>query len=169
MVTGGGRQVRQIETIHFHAEGPAAVLSAMARLSAAGDGWVNLRPSVEGEEEDRPSSLRFFTLLSGGGPGVTMGTWVPPAPGQRGRERASLGLSHRLGRRAVGELAARGPAVPTGWLIEQDHARRGLVVRPSPTATEEAVLAFALGALAALSAPSAIRRWRAEIHLPGSG
>lgn len=162
-------RTRRIEAIAFLAGEPAELVAAMARLSSAGDGWVNLRPTVEGEDEDRPSTLRFATLFSGGGPGLTMGTWVPAAPGQRGRERASLGLSHRAGRRVVGELAARGVPVPEGWLVEQDHPRRGLVVRPPATATVEAVLAFALAALAVLSPPGAIQGWRAEVHLPETG
>ncbi len=159
---------RKVETFPFRADEPAAVVAAMGRLSAVGDGWVNLRPTVDGEDDDRPSALRFFTLLSGGGPGLTMGTWVPAAPGQRGRERARLGLTHRAGRRAVAALAAGGAAVPAGWLVEQDHPTRGLVVRPLPDAPAGTVVAFALGALSALSVPGAIRGWRAEVHLPRS-
>lgn len=160
---------RKVETFGFRADEPAAVVAAMGRLSAARDGWVNLRPTVDGEDDDRPSSLGFFTLLSGGSPGVTMGTWVPAAPGERGRERPRLGLAHRAGRRAVATLTAGGAAVPAGWLVEQDHPTRGLVLRPPVDAPAATVLAFALGALTVLTGPGTIRRWRAEVHLPRSG
>lgn len=161
----------RIEQVRFGPDDPSRVVAAMTRIAAAAEGWVNLLPILAGEDAeadgDRPTALRFMTLFSGGGPGLTMGTWVPAAPGQRGRERASLGLSHRAGRRAVAELAARSVAVPEGWVVEQDHPRRGLVLRPSPEASPDAVLSFALRALAAL-APAGVRSWRADIHLPAA-
>ena len=160
-----------VERLRFGADDPARVVAAMTRIASARDGWVNLLPILAGDDpeadEDRPTSLRFWTLLSGGGPGLTMGTWVPAAPGQRGRERPSLGLSHRAGRRALGELGARAVVVPEGWVVEQDHPRRGLVLRPSADVPHEAVLAFALRALASL-APAQIRAWRADVHPPAA-
>lgn len=152
----------------FAAGDPGRVLAAMARLAGAGDGWVNVLPRIEEGDEDRPTSLRFMTLFSGGGMGVTMATWIPRGR-DGGKEHPSLGITHQTGRRAVGELAARGVALPATWQVEQDHPRRGLVVRLPDDEPDEVVLAWALDALGALAAPAAIRGWRADVHAPVSG
>lgn len=133
----------------------------MDRLSGAGAGWVNVLPRIRDEEEARPTSLRFFTLFSGGGIGVTMATWIPAGPDQ---DQARLGVTHVTGRRAVTELAARSVELPAGWLVEQDHRRRGLVLRLPAGEPHEKVIEWALAAVRALVAPALVLGWRAEIY-----
>lgn len=140
------------------------LVAAMVQLAAAGDGWINLVPQVA--EEDVPApSLRFFTLFSGGGSGATMGTWVPGAHERRGTTRPSLGIMHVAGTRVVAELRSLSLPVPAGWIVEQDHPRRGLVLRIPLEEPHEQVLAWSIRAVAAL-APGPIRKWSADIHLP---
>ncbi|HUZ19542.1 MAG TPA: hypothetical protein VMU75_03105 [Acidimicrobiales bacterium] len=139
----------------------------MTRLAGAGDGWINLIPKIA-DDDEKPTSLGFFTMFGGGGSGVTMCTWVPGSPDQRGHNQPSLGITHVTGHRAAGELQALGVPIPKTWLVEQDHPRRGLVLRVPPDEPHEQVLAWALRAVGALSVPRPIRGWRAEIHLPAT-
>jgi hypothetical protein len=158
---------RSLERIAFGAHDLDVVIAAMTRLSMAGDGWINLVPTLAGADEERSTSLRFFTLLGGGGMGMTMATWVPAdRREQPGRPR--LGIAHVAGRRVVALLALRSAPVPDSWVIEQDHPGRGLLVRPPSDEANETVLTWALKAIAQLSAPARIERWRADVYEPGS-
>lgn len=159
---------RQVEKLVFRADEPDRVVASMARLAAAGDGWINVLPSSPDVDDEQPTSLRFMTLFGGGGMGLTMGTWVPPGrDADEGRPR--LGITHVVGRRVVRDLAARSVPVPEGWIVEQDHARRGLVVRPTAEEPHGAVLAWAVRAMAELSAPRPIDGWRADVYAPAGG
>jgi hypothetical protein len=140
------------------------VVAYMARLTIAGDGWINLIPWV-GDGEER-TSLGFFTLLSGGGSGVTMCTWVPQGRDRRGPVLASLGITHVTARRAAAALRSAGCAVPETWLVEQDHPRRGLVLRLPSGEDHEQVLGWALRAVGALGTPGPVTGWQADVHLP---
>jgi hypothetical protein len=157
---------RQIERVHFNPTGLKGILERMSRLESAGDGWINLVPETSEEDEERPTSLGFFTLFGGGATGVTMCTWVPGSLDQVGRRQPSLGITHVTGHRAVTELATRELPVPETWVVEQDHPYRGLVLRLPFEESNERVLNFALQAVRALGTPSPIRRWRADIYLP---
>lgn len=137
----------------------------MARLTAAEDGWINLIPRPA-DSEEQPTSLGFFTLLGGGGSGVTMCTWIPETHDRRGPRLPSLGITHNAGRRAVPELGSLGVVLPATWLVEQDHPRRGLVVRLPAGEAEEQVLEWALLAVNALGSLRPISDWQAEVHLP---
>jgi hypothetical protein len=138
----------------------------MAELAVAGDGWINLIPRMSEVDDDKPTSLGFLTLFGGGGPGVTMCTWIPGTRDHTAQTQASLGIAHVTGHRAVAELASRNSSVPTNWLVEQDHPFRGLVVRIPSEESDEQVLTWALRAVRALGTPRPIRGWRADIYLP---
>ena len=138
----------------------------MNRLAGAEDGWINLVPRIA-DIDERPTSLRLFTLFSGNGTGVTMCTWVPGSHDRRGRTQPSLGITHVTGRRVVAELRALEVPVSETWIVEQDHPRRGLVLRVPLDEPNEAVLAWSMCAVAAL-ASGPIRRWQADIHLPAT-
>jgi len=155
-----------MERVDFSAEALTPVLAYMARLAEAGDGWINLIPRIT-DENERPTSLGFWTLFSGGGTGITMCTWIPAGQDRRGSKGSSLGISHVTGRRAVAQLALAVP-IPETWVVEQDHPRRGLVLRLPTKETHEEVLEWALRAVAALTPGRPIRRWRADIYLPAS-
>ncbi len=151
--------------MRFNAHDLQGVVSSMDKLAAAGDGWVNLLPGLA-ENETRSSSLGFLTLFSGGSIGVTMCTWIPAGDGERTDRRASLGITHITARRVVARLEALGLPVPAGWLVEQDHPRRGLVLRLPAGEPAEGVLAWAMAAVEALIAPRPIMNWDADVYLP---
>ena len=143
------------------------IVAYMARLTGAEDGWINLIPRII-EEDERPTSLGFFTLLGGGAIGVTMCTWIPGSHNRRGLIRPSLGITHVTGHRVFAELHSLAVPIPETWLVEQDHPRRGLVLRVPSNEPHEQVLVWALRAVGALSTPRLIKGWRADIYLPSS-
>jgi hypothetical protein len=151
----------------FNANDLTRIVTGMARLSGAGDGWINLIPSIA-ENDERPTSLGFFTLLGGGSIGVTMCTWIPGGHDRRGPTRPSLGITHVTARRAVAQLQSLAVPVPETWVVEQDHPRRGLVLRLPSDEPYEQVLVWALRAVGALSAPRPTRGWQADIYLPAA-
>ena len=154
-----------MEQVVFDADDLSRVVARMTSLAETGHGWMNLVPLIAGVDDERPTSLRFTTLLGGGGMGITMATWIPTDREHAEREPPRLGIAHVTGRRAVSELAARSVSLPAGWVVEQDHARRGLVVRLPAHETHQHVLEWAMGALRALIAPGVIRGWRADVYV----
>ena len=161
------RKLRRIERVEFSGDGYTLVIAHMARLVDAGDGWINLIPKIADDYEET-TSLGFLTLVGGGASGVTMCTWIPASHDHRGRSQASIGITHVTGRRAGPELHTSGAPIPETWLVEQDHPRRGLVVRFPGDEPNEQVLVWALRAVATLSAPRDIRRWRGDIYNPAT-
>jgi hypothetical protein len=161
------RRSRQIERLDFSTDGLTGVVDHMMHLSSAGDGWINLLPKID-DDDDKPTALRFFTLLSGGGTGVTMCTWIPGRHDPHGRSLPSHGITHLAGRRVVAVLGALNVPIPGAWSVEQDHPRRGLVLRIPPEVADQDVLIWGLQAVTALARPSTIRGWRADVYLPAA-
>jgi len=161
------RKLRQIERVEFSVHELTQLVACMARLAGAGDGWINLIPRIA-DDDERPTTLGFLALFGGGGIGVTMCTWIPGSLDRRGRIQASLGITHLTGQRAAGRLGSLAVAIPETWLVEQDHPRRGLILRVPSDEPHEQVLVWALRAVGALSAPRPIRRWQADIYLPAA-
>jgi len=161
------RRLRQIERVEFSLDELRRLVASMARLAEAGDGWINLIPRI-GDEDERPTSLGFFTLFGGGATGVTMCTWIPGSRQRRRDRQPSLGITHVTGRRAVAQLRSLAVPIPETWLVEQDHPRRGLILRLPCDEPHEEVLVWALRAVSALSGPRPIRGWRADIYLPAA-
>jgi len=149
------RSPRRIERVEFSSEEFSAVIESMEKLAQAGDGWINLIPQID-DHEEKSTSLGFFTLLSGGGMGVTMCTWIPRAHDHSGRDQPSLGITHATGHRAGAELYAHAVAIPEAWFVEQDHPRRGLVLRVPNDEPNDQVLTWSLKAMRVLSASQAI-------------
>jgi hypothetical protein len=54
--------------------------------------------------------------------------------------------------------------VPEGWRVEQDHPRRGLIVRPPADAHAAAVMQWAMEAALALALVPVTGSWMAEVH-----
>lgn len=161
------RELRQIERVKFSVDELTQIVACMARLTGAEDGWINLIPRII-EEDERPTSLGFFTLLGGGAIGVTMCTWIPGSHNRRGLVKPSLGITHVTGHRVFAELHSLAVPIPDTWLVEQDHPRRGLVLRVPSNEPHEQVLVWALRAVGALSTPRPIKGWRADIYLPAT-
>jgi hypothetical protein len=156
---------REVEQVEFSGDKPAQIVAWMDRLAGAGDGWINVVPKMN-EDDERPTSLGFFTLFGGGGLGVTMCTWIPAPGSERDSMHTSLGITHLTGQRAFARLTSLGVPVPPTWVVEQDHPRRGLVIRVPAEEPHDEVLTWAMRATAALSAPLRITGWRADIYLP---
>jgi hypothetical protein len=159
-----GRKPRQIKRVDFGVDDLSQVVGWMALLAEAEDGWINLIPKVA-DDDERPTSLGFFTLLSGGGDSITMCTWIPGVHDHSRRNQSSLGISHLTRHRAATQLYSAAVPIPETWFVEQDHPRRGLVLRIPSEESHAQVLAWALRAVAALR-PRPTKGWRAEIHLP---
>jgi hypothetical protein len=161
---------RPIERFEFTPEAPEVVLSAMARLTAAADGWVNLVPGLVEEEARQQRNPGFSGLFGSPVPMSTMCTWFPAGGAARalGRRPASatLGILHPRGRHAVQQLAELGVAVPDDWRVRQDHQRRGLLLEIPATATPDDVLDWALEAGGVLCAVPRTGRWQAVVYGP---
>jgi len=140
------------------------VVASMGRIAEAEDGWINLVPKIV-DRDPHPTSLRFFTLFGGGGSGVTMGTWIPVRREGNSPGGASVGITHVVGRRV---FDGDPPTVqlPPSWNVEQDHPRRGFVVRAPLGAAHDRVVEWVLETVAALTLPDRIEGWRADVYLP---
>jgi len=91
-------------------------------------------------------------------------TWVPGRVGRRGIERDSLGIEHATGTKAVARLASRGVPLPAGWRWQQDHPRRGLVVRAPLEVPHAEQITWLLAAGTALSRVPLTGRWEASVR-----
>jgi hypothetical protein len=143
------------------------VVAAMRALAEAHGGWVNFEPSIPVEDVPATGS-GAFSLFSGRGPAVPLGTWTPPSAPRRGRaEPAMLGLQHGAGSKVKATLAERGHAVPDAWVVTQDYAKKGLVIALPPAADHAEVVSWLLEAAALLSAIP-LTGWRAAVYEPRS-
>jgi len=156
---------RAAEVFTFAPEQPGAVLAQMDRLGSSHSGWINLRPEVR--EEDEPDTpVGLGGLFAASGPEVPICTWVAGKVGRKGIEQDSVGIQHAAGTKAVARLATLGVAVPEGWRPEQDHPRRGLVVRVPAGVAHAVQLTWLLDAGAALSRVRLTGQWEARVR-PG--
>jgi hypothetical protein len=56
--------------------------------------------------------------------------------------------------------------VPAGWVVRQDHARRGLLVQTPADASDTDILTWSIRAGDALSRVDMTGQWRAVVYLP---
>jgi hypothetical protein len=157
---------RRIERFEFVPEESAMVVAAMDQLAGAKDGWINLLPAIVDDENAPTAPAGLLALFSNENPGVTMCTWVPAGEDRRGRAPTRLGIMHACGRLAMARLGSVNISVPAGWFVEQDHPRRGLVLRVPSDAPQASVLDWALRAGRALCNVRLTGKWQAEIHFP---
>ena len=75
-----------------------------------------------------------------------------------------LGLQHPAGSKAKPLLAERGHPVPEGWIVVQDHVRKGLVVSIPASVMPSEALAWVLEAARRLSTIPLKGRWRAAVY-----
>ena len=140
--------------------------AALARLRHEGDGWMNLLPGVpEGSvRAEEPAGL--FAVFGNRASPVTMATLIPPKADRRESEGVSVGLMHPTGGKAVARLREAGVELPTGWVVRQDHVRRGLVLRTAATASEEEIVTWSVDAGDVLCLVETTGRWQAVLYLP---
>lgn len=156
---------RQTKTIEFTPPDIDGVGHELTSLREAGDGWINLLPGiVEDADIDPPTGL--FAFFGTRQPPVTMATVMPARREKREVEGLSVGLMHPTGAHAVARLAEAGIAVPDGWLVRQDHARRGLVLLTSAGAASADIVNWCVQAGTELCRADMTGQWQAVVYLP---
>ena len=138
------------------------VLDAMDAQSAAAKGWINFSPEVEPGEELPPRNF-MVALFSARGDAVPFATWSSP---ETVGGRATIGIEHGSGPKALARLAERELPLPPGWLKVADHPRRGLVVTVPGDAASADVLWWLLTATHVLSVPPLTGSWLAKVYRP---
>lgn len=148
-----------IAELAFTEDDLAPVEAVLTDLSAHNRGWVNFSPEVEPGHDPPPRTI-VATVFSARGHAVPMATWTPPeSPG----ERATVGIEHGAGPKALERLTSLELGLGAGWFKVSDHPRRGLVVT-TPAETEVAdVLWWLLAASHALSPVPLTGEWQARI------
>jgi hypothetical protein len=150
--------------VEFTLDRRAEVLEHMAELAASHDGWVNLQPNID--PDDVPGSdLGILRVFSARGPAVPLATWHPGERTRRGIALPEVGIQHPAGSRAVPILRGRGLDVPEGWIVLQDHSKRGLVLRlPHFDVPHEQIVDWLVTSCAALCAYPLPDSWLAAVH-----
>ena len=146
------------------ADDPADLVEALLEVAGRPGSWLNIEPDVQDSLRADVSGL--FSWFSARGSQVPVGTLVAALP----RNPASIGIDHGSGRGAGDRLAAAGLGAPTGWVLRQDHPKRGLVWE-SPSGPGNSMDAAAVASLfmeatelfCQLQVPG---RWRVGIHTP---
>jgi hypothetical protein len=156
---------RQTKTIEFTPPDIDGVAGELASLRAAGDGWLNLLPGVVDDADVNPP-VGLFAFFGTRQPPVTMATVMPARPDKRHVEGMSVGLMHPTGAKSVARLAEAGVVMPAGWVVRQDHPRRGLVLRTAPDAEPADVVTWCVQAGTALCMVDMTGRWQAVVYLP---
>lgn len=150
--------------MEFEPDQAGEVVAAMEAAAAQGGGWVNFEPGVEADDIATAGSSTF-ALFSARGPVVPLGTWTPATTTGRGRrEPAMLGLQHPAGSKAKPLLAGLGHPVPEGWVVVQDHVKKGLVVALPEGAGAGEALAWLVRAARLLSTVPLRGGWRATVY-----
>ncbi|MGH9263507.1 MAG: hypothetical protein ACRD1D_02330 [Acidimicrobiales bacterium] len=150
--------------VEFYADRPDEVVATMDAMATAGQGWINFEPAVRVEDVPPPGG-GFFSLFSGRGPAVPLGTWTPPAAPRRGRpEPAMVGLQHPAGARARPLLERLGHPVPEGWAVTQDYVKKGMVLAVPPASGHVEVVRWLLRAATLLSDVPLTGEWRAAVY-----
>ena len=138
----------------------------LAALRAAGGGWMNLMPGIDEEASDVHPRAGLFAFFGNNAAPVTMTTVMPPKKDRRDSDGLTVGIMHPTGDHAVERLAEAGVAVPDGWVVRQDHARRGLLLQTPAAVTETDVIDWSVRAGTALCRAEMTGRWRAVVYLP---
>ncbi|HEX3793319.1 MAG TPA: hypothetical protein VHV57_02340 [Acidimicrobiales bacterium] len=158
---------RETDTFEFDPAQTERVAGYLHHLTEAGQGWINLMPGLEEEDDGRTTMAPgVFALFTARQPPITMGTLMPPRPNRREYEGVTIGLLHPTGSKAAQRLADGGVALPDGWRVRQDHARRGLVVLARHGESEAAVLSWTLQAGTVLCRKEMTGQWQAVVYLP---
>jgi hypothetical protein len=158
---------RSKEEFEFTPPDVDRVALQLARLTEAGDGWINLLPGVDMDDAQRPTApTGLFGLFGTRQPPVTMGTLMPPKPVRRATDGVTIGLLHPTGGKAIARLREAGVDLPQSWAMRQDHARRGLVVQAAVGTPEVEVINWAVRAGTALCREEMTGRWQAVVYLP---
>jgi hypothetical protein len=144
------------DVVVFDERDTTAVVLRMQEL-ADGSGWLVLQPAFDAEHAPRrwPSAGLFTGKPLALAP---VCTWVP-GERTRGVEHVALGIEHAAKRQVLARLP-----VPDGWVVQQDNARRGLVVAVPPSAPHEEVVAWLMATARELTVVPLNGEWRALVY-----
>jgi hypothetical protein len=157
----------EVESFDFTPPNNDRVTGFLQVVTKAADGWINLMPGVEIDEDQRTNVPTVLSALFGGRqPPVTMCTLMPASPNRQAFDGVTVGLLHPTGNKVVARLADAGAPLPEGWLVRQDHNRRGLVVRAPRGAPEREIIAWSIQAGTALCREKMTGEWQAVVYLP---
>ncbi len=109
------------ETFLVDATDPGGLVEVLDEVAGAPGAWVNVEPDVDDSLRTEVSGL--FAWFSARGAQVPVGTFVAGTS----RDVPSIGVDHGSGRGASDRLREAGLSAPDGWLLRQDHPKRGLV------------------------------------------
>jgi hypothetical protein len=147
----------QPDVVPFTAGDAGPVVGIMQEL-ADGSGWLVLQPAFD--EDDAPRRIPSAGLFSSKPLAIApVCTWVPGERTRSGVEYVALGVEHAA-RRQVRERVD----VPEGWVVQQDNARRGLVVAVPTTVPHGEVLAWLVNTAAELTVVPLNGDWRALVY-----
>ena len=159
---------RKTVTIEFIPPDDGEVAARLAQVTEAGDGWINLLPGVPEDSPDLVPPTGLSAIFGSRQLPVTMTTLMPARRDRRAREGLTVGLMHPTGAKAVARLAEAGIALPDGWVVRQDHARRGLLLRCPVGADGAEVIEWCVRAGTELCRAEMTGRWQAVVFLPST-
>ena len=152
--------IKPTEELAFCEDDLAPVAAVLTGLAETGSGWVNFVPEVK-EGYEPPARNLVTSIFSARGEAVPLATWTPPdAPGRR----ATLGIEHGSGPKAIARLIEHKLPLPPGWLKVVDNPRRGLVVTAPSAAAVHDVVWWLLAASHALSQVPLTGDWLAKVY-----
>ncbi|HJM28134.1 MAG: hypothetical protein QF596_08950 [Acidimicrobiales bacterium] len=111
--------------------------------------WVNIEPDVDRESVHTGSI--FWRAFSSRGPVIPKFTWVSATTSKSSYQHAQVGLTHPTGNAVLERLKDFHVEIPQGWILEQDHPKRGLVLQLPNQYDAQAVIDFALSSIPVLS------------------
>jgi hypothetical protein len=123
-------------------------------------------PGIPEDSPDMTPPSGLFAFFGTRQAPVTMATVMPPKKNRSTPEGMSVGLMHPTGPKAIARLAEAGVKVPEGWVVRQDHARRGLVLRTPVGAAPADVVTWCVRAGTELCRADMTGEWRAVVYLP---
>ena len=157
---------RETMTIEFRPPDVAAVAHSLAALREAGSGWINLLPGIDEDAADPEPAPGLFAFFGNRAAPVSMVTVMPAKKERRDSEGVNVGIMHPTGAKAVAWLAEAGVPLPEGWVVRQDHARRGLLLRTPAAVGDSDVITWSTRAGEALCRAEMTGQWRAVVYLP---
>ena len=155
------------ETFLVNATDPGGLVEVLDEVAGAPGAWVNVEPDVDDSLRTEVSGL--FAWFSARGAQVPVGTFVAGTS----RDVPSIGVDHGSGRGAGDRLRAGGLSAPAGWLLRQDHPKRGLVweaqhqePRLADQTGHEPLAQFLMEATALFCPLPTDGRFRISVHTP---
>ena len=109
------------EPFLVNATDPGGLVEVLDEVAGAPGAWVNVEPDVDDSLRTEVSGL--FAWFSARGAQVPVGTFVAGTS----RDVPSIGVDHGSGRGGRARPREAGLSAPDGWLLRQDHPKRGLV------------------------------------------